>query len=133
MSSRFLSGGGGDSADVTNGSTAILGASLSAVGLVPNLPIKTDADSRLVTTFLSISDTAGLQTALDATLQTPMSVELDMNSNKIIGLADPTLPQDASTKDYVDGRTLQDIYEKSLAVPQIVTDVTGPLVVQGGY
>jgi len=34
--------------------------------------------------------------------QTPMSGDLDMNTNKVINLEEPTNPQDATTKSYVD-------------------------------
>lgn len=66
MADKFLSIGGSSGGDVTDGSLNINGATLSAVNLQTSLPLKTNSTKQLVSTYLSISDTTGLQAALDA-------------------------------------------------------------------
>ncbi len=52
--------------NLTDGTTNIFGATLGAFNLDASMPLRTDSLSRLVTTFLPISDIVGLQDALDA-------------------------------------------------------------------
>ena len=51
--------------DLTDGTINIFGASLGAFNLDPSKPLRTDSLSRLVSTFLPISDITNLQTTLD--------------------------------------------------------------------
>ena len=57
---KFLEGGG---SDVTDGSTNILGATLSAVNLDSSKALKTNGSKIIISTDLAIADTAGLQAA----------------------------------------------------------------------
>ena len=51
----------------------------------------------------TLSDIASALTdSVAADGQTPMTGNLDLNSNKIVNVTDPTLAQDAATKNYVD-------------------------------
>ena len=56
---------------LTNGTSPFFGASLGAVNLDTNQPIKTNSLRQLVSSKLAISDVNGLQTALDSTLTDP--------------------------------------------------------------
>lgn len=76
MSNKFLTGGSG--VDVTNGSTNILGRTISAVNLVASSALRTGATGIINTSNLIISDTTGLQTALDAKLNNPATADLDL-------------------------------------------------------
>ena len=92
MSNKFLTVGG--DVNLSNGSTAIYAATLGAANLEPSQTIKTNATRQLISTDLAISDTSGLQAALDSKLGTPMPVDLDMGGNSI------TNANDVETKDY---------------------------------
>ena len=62
MSSAFLYGGG--ELGLSDGTADINVASVSVQGLSKNLPVRTDANKKLTSSLLSISDTLGLNTAL---------------------------------------------------------------------
>jgi len=62
----FLSGGANGAADLTDGSANLNIHSITIQNLQPDLPLKTNASKKLVSTLLNISDTANLQAELDA-------------------------------------------------------------------
>jgi len=81
MSNRFLTTSSGD---VSDGSIDIYGASIGADDLNPYMPVKTNASRRLESTLLAISDTNGLQAALNATIQNPLQSNLNGGQYKIL-------------------------------------------------
>ena len=64
MTTKFL--GSTQNGSLTDGSTNIVGATLSGANLIPSFPLKTSASSILVSTKLEISDINQLQIELDA-------------------------------------------------------------------
>ncbi len=74
--------------NVTDGSTNILGRTLGATNLGNNSSMKTNGSGIINTSPLLISDTAGLQTALDAKLNNPASADQDMALFDIKNLTD---------------------------------------------
>lgn len=75
------------------------------------------------------------QTLTNKTLgaSTSLSANLDANSNKVINLTDPTNPQDAATKAYVDA-TAQNLDIKAsvrLATTANIASLTGVVIVDG--
>ena len=74
MSNRFLTYSTGD---LTDGSVNVFAASLAASNLTPGLPVKINASQQIESTLLSISDTSGLQTALNSTIQNPLQSDLN--------------------------------------------------------
>jgi hypothetical protein len=71
--------------------------------------VQTFTEQPVFTVPLSISQTTGLQAALDAKLPKAggtMTGAIEMGSSKITGLGTPTSAQDATTKTYVDGLTV---------------------------
>lgn len=73
---KFLGTAGGGS--VTDGSLDILGKTISATNLSSFSSLKTGATGIINTTQLLISDTSGLQVALDAKLNNPSTADLDL-------------------------------------------------------
>lgn len=104
------------SGDATGSGTTTLALTLKNTGTAGTYTkVTTDAQGRVSSgTTLSASDipslTAAKITDFDTQVRTTTVAQLaapvaalDMNSQKITGLADPTLAQDAATKAYVDG------------------------------
>lgn len=104
------------SGDATGSGTTTLALTLKNTGTAGTYTkVTTDAQGRVSSgTTLSASDipslTAAKITDFDTQVRTTTVTQLaapvaalDMNSQKITGLADPTLAQDAATKAYVDG------------------------------
>jgi len=60
-----------------------------------------------------------------------MSGNLDMNSNKIINLTDPTNPQDAATMAYVDAQVFEASEDAGLKVNKAGDTMTGLLILSG--
>jgi hypothetical protein len=82
-------------ANVTNGSLDIYGYSLRASNLNPSEPLKTNSINQLISSKLDISDVLGLQTELNATIQTPY------NDGDIVITAGNIVSQDVVTDDIV--------------------------------
>lgn len=76
MANVFLSSG--SVSNVTDGSTHILGASIGSIDLSPGLPVKVNSQKRLFPTLLAITDTTGLQTALDSKIGSPLTGGLEL-------------------------------------------------------
>lgn len=91
---RFLQGGG---SDVTDGSTNILGSTLSATNLSPSQTLRTDGSKRIISSDLAISDTTGLQATLDSKLSIPLAIDLDMGGNDILNTPSITVTDSGAT------------------------------------
>jgi len=83
---KFLETGGGDASGLTDGSTALNSASITAANLLASLPMKTDVSRIVQSTKLDIADTLLLQTALDSKLANPMTANLDAGQFNIFDL-----------------------------------------------
>ena len=77
MTSKFLSGGGGD---LTNGSASLYIASLTVSGLNSSLPVKTNTVNTLVSEKLDIIDVENLQTELNSKIANPLTSDLDFQT-----------------------------------------------------
>ena len=82
----FLSSGGDE--NLIDGSVNFNGASLAAQNLIRNTSLRVDNNKTIVSSKLSISDTNGLQEALDATIQNPLGNDIDANGYEITGAGD---------------------------------------------
>lgn len=124
------------SGDITGTGTTAITASLANVGTVGTYTkVSTDEKGRVTSgTTLSATDIPTLtaakisdfdtqvRTSTVAQLAVPTAA-LDMNSQKITGLADPTSAQDAVTKAYVDG-VAQGLDAKASVLVATTTDIT---------
>ena len=92
MSSKFLSYSGGTvtAEDITNGSIDAVFASASITNASPNSALKTDSNSKIISSNLEISDTNGLQTALDNTLTNPFVGTLTVDDLKTDSVCNKT-------------------------------------------
>ena len=81
MSNRFLTPDNA-SVNISNGSTAIFGASIGAQNLNSGMPVKTDFLSNLVSSKLDISDVNNLQATLDSVLTNPYTGTLEATDLK---------------------------------------------------
>lgn len=68
MSTKFL--GSTATGNLTDGTVAIVGSTIGAANLIPSKALKTNSVGTLISTDLAISDTTGLQDALDAGINT---------------------------------------------------------------
>lgn len=80
--SYFLSSSG-KGGNITNGNTEAYLKSVRCVNLLPNETLKTNNEGKIITAAIAIGDVVGLQDELDAKLGVPMSIDLDMNDNKV--------------------------------------------------
>lgn len=108
-------------AAANNGTLTIAGAGIASVGATSTFGANQSSNATITITATE-ADT--LQSVTDRGASTTTAVtlgavdvlgDLDMNSGKIVSLADPTTAQGAATKNYVDSA------------------VTGQLIYQGGY
>ena len=68
---KFLNTGGSGGVNISNGTTDIFAATLSAANLDPSRPIKTNAVRELVSSNLDIADINNLQSELDNVISNP--------------------------------------------------------------
>lgn len=85
---KFLQGG---SSDVTDGSTNIVGATLSAANLDFSKALKTNGSKVIISTDLAISDTTGLQASLDSKVGIPLAENLDVGGFDILNTPSITI------------------------------------------
>jgi len=71
MADKFLNTGGSGGVNISNGTTDIFAATLSAANLDPSRPIKTNAVRELVSSNLDIADINNLQSELDNVISNP--------------------------------------------------------------
>jgi hypothetical protein len=116
MGSKFISTSDGDLRAVSDGSLDILGATLGSQNLTPGFPIKIDAERKLYSTALAISDVVNLQSQLDATIQTPFSGTLEATDFKTANV--PSL-----------NTAITDLENKiqNINTSGVVTNITGSL------
>lgn len=95
MSSKFLTTT--DTVNLTDGSVDAYFSSVGADSLDAGQPVKVSAQKILYSSNISVSE-------ID-----PADAELDMNSQKITNVLDPTSAQDAATKNYIDSKISNDV------------------------
>lgn len=100
---------------------------------------KNYVDTRSITLTGAVTGTAALGSSLATTLTTVLNSvpaptgNLSLNSKKITNLLDPTLAQDAATKNYIDTKTLDTIADPVANVSMNshkITNVTNPTAAQ---
>lgn len=126
MSNKFLSGG---SSNLEDGTANLYIANMTMSGLDASMPMKTDASKTIISTKLDISDTLGLQTALDAALTNPMTADLGLGTNAIENAAHLELNKLASTANATAG-TLR-LYANSDNTLHVIDDAGNDIPVDG--
>ena len=90
MADKFLNNGGGQNANVSDGSTNIYGSTIGADNLNPFTPVKTNSQNQLVSTNLEISDVNNLQSTLNSTITNPYGGTLTASNMRSNSFSDTT-------------------------------------------
>ena len=79
-------------ADLQNGTAQLNISTLEMTSLSPNLPVTTDGGNNLVSSLISISDVANLESTLATFISNPLTSGLNANGNNITNVGGLTIP-----------------------------------------
>ena len=126
MSNKFLQSSIGN---VTDGSVDIFGSSIGAANLQPGYPVKINSNSRLETQLLEISDTSGLQAALNSTIQNPVQANVNMNQYALTNANNVEIKTGGNTAKLVYTGVVDQVIDVSIFTADVAFTGTPPVVV----